>query len=61
LDHDDIIYSHFPFAVRCALEQSAGGSRRLPLPPPGLSREKEKREEERKRDRETQSKESKKE
>jgi len=47
LDHDDIIYSHFPFAVRCALEQSAGGSRRLPLPPPGLSREKEKREEER--------------
>jgi len=44
LDHDGIIYSPFPFAVHCALEQSASGSWRLPLPPPGLfpkEREKE--------------------
>jgi len=37
LDHDDIIYSPFLFTVRCDLEQSASGSRQLPLPPPGLS------------------------
>jgi len=37
LDHNDIIYSPFAFAVRYALEQSASGSRRLPLSPPGLS------------------------
>jgi len=49
LDHDDIIYSPFLFAVRCALEQSASGSRRLPLPPPGLFLEKRR---ERKRERE---------
>jgi len=48
LEHDDIIYSPFLFAVRCALEQSASGSRRLPLPPPGLSHEKRKRKKERK-------------
>jgi len=34
-----ILYSPFPFAIRCTLEQSASGLRRLPLPPPGLSRE----------------------
>jgi len=32
LDHDDIIYIPFLFAVRCAREQSASGSWRLPLP-----------------------------
>jgi len=53
LDHDDIIYSPFLFAVRFALEQSASGSRRLPLPPPGLSPEREReRKEERKKERE---------
>jgi len=52
LDHDDIIYSPFLFAVRCDLEQSASDSRRPPLPPPGLSPEKRKRKKERKRERE---------
>jgi len=42
LDHDDIIYSPFLFTVRCDLEQSASGSRQLPLPPPGLSHDKRK-------------------
>jgi len=42
----------FLFAVRCALEQSASGSRRLPLPPPGLSHEKRKRKKEREKERE---------
>jgi len=37
LDHNDIMYSPIP-AVHRGLSQSAGGSRRLPLPPPGLSR-----------------------
>jgi len=35
--HGDIIYSPFPFTVRRDFEQSAGGPRQLPLPPPGLS------------------------
>ena len=42
----------FLFAVRCALEQSASGSRRLPLPPPDLSRRKRKGKKERKTERE---------
>ena len=36
MDHDDIIYSPFPFTVRRDLSQSADGPRQLPLPPPGL-------------------------
>jgi len=40
LDHDDIIYSPILFAVRCALEQSASGSR--PACPTGRGRERKK-------------------
>jgi hypothetical protein len=51
LDHGEIMYSPILFAVRPDLGQSAGGSRQLPLPPPGLSldcRQKKERKERRK-------------
>jgi len=38
------MYSPLLFAVRCDLEQSAGGSHQLPLPPPGLSLRERKKE-----------------
>jgi len=43
-----VICCRLAFAVRCALEQSASGSRRLPLPPPGPSSEKKEKKRERK-------------
>jgi len=44
LDHDNNIYSPFPFTISGGLELSASGTRQLPLPPPGLSQDKKERE-----------------